>query len=428
MRRVIPRPVRDRIGAACARLLLAACALALAQPPVAQAHGGDGKRRPPALATGVAFSPAGELWIVGLDRERRLFVQSSADSGRSWRAPRLIDTGKDRIAADGEKGPNLVFGPDDQVVITYSSPYFKPQTGQVRLLRSGDGGRSFAPPVTVHQDRQLVSHLFESVAFDAQGRLHTLWVDGRDRERAVKAALAAAPPVDPRSGRATQARPIAAVDYRGLAIYRNESGDGGRTFGPDIMLAEHSCECCSIALAPTPEGSLAAMWRHVFEPNERDHAFVKLGAAREAAPVRASLDHWALDACPHQGPGLAPASGGGYHAIWFGSRAGALRVRYGRLDAEGLPVGEARAVPDERAEHASLAAAGPRVAISWNSFDGKTTRWRAWVSADEGRSFVLRELGSAAEDSDHARLATRGEEIFALWRTAQGVRVERLAP
>ena len=403
-------------------------ALALAMPLAAQAHGAPGQRRPPTLATGVAFSPSGELWIVGLDGQKRLFVQSSADDGRSWREPRLLDTGKDRIAADGEKGPNLVFGAGGQVVITYSSPFFKPQAGQVRLLRSQDDGRSFSLPVTVHQDRQFVAHLFESVAFDAQGRLHTLWVDGRDRDLAVRTAAALLPNVDAKSGRAATSQPAPKIGYRGAALYRNESGDGGQTFGPDIKLADHSCECCSIALAPTPEGSLAAMWRHVFAPNERDHAFAKLAAPPAAEPVRASFDHWALDACPHQGPGLAPATGGGYHAIWFGQRAGEGRIRYGRLDAEGAPVGEVRPVPDARAEHASLVSAGSHVAISWRSYDGKTTRWRAWVSADEGRSFVLRELGHADEDNDHARLARRGDEIFAVWRTRQGVRVERLAP
>ena len=80
---------------------------------------------------------------------------------------------------------------------------------------------------------------------------------------------------------------------------------------PEQKLADNSCECCRIALAPAPDGSLVAMWRHVFDPGaaatqQRDHAFAPV-ASIAAPPVRASFDHWALEACPHHGPGLAPA-------------------------------------------------------------------------------------------------------------------------
>jgi hypothetical protein len=274
----------------------------------------------------------------------------------------------------------------------------------------------------VHRDRQLITHRFESVAFDAQGVLHTVWVDKRDLE-ALKARSRGP-----------------SVAYRGAAIYRNESRDGGQTFGPDLKVADHSCECCRIALALTSSGGMAAMWRHVFEPNERDHAFATLGggtpshgAAAEgqvpaSAPMRATLDRWALDACPHHGPGLAPAAAGGYHAVWFGIRAGVPAVRYGRLDAQGAPASEVQALPDPSAEHADISSAGRHVAIVWRSFDGEATRLRAWVSDDDGRSFRLRELARSADDNDHPRLVRRGGEVFAVWRNVKEVRVERVLP
>ena len=211
-------------------------------------------------------------------------------------------------------------------------------------------------------------------------------------------------------------------------MYRNESADGGKTFGPDIKLADHSCECCRIALAPTPDGSLAALWRHVFAPNERDHAFMTLTPAVSSAPMRATLDHWAIDACPHHGPGLAPAAGNGYHAVWFGVRAGDGRVRYGQLDARGAPRGEAIVLPDDRAEHATVQSIGEHVVIVWRSFDGEKTRLRSWLSRDGGRSFTLKELGTSAEDNDHPLLLTRGGTFFALWRNTEGVRVETIEP
>ena len=58
------------------------------------------------------------LWLVALNPQGQLFTQVSTDDGRSWSAPRGLDTGSDRIAADGENRPKIAFGPRGQAVIT----------------------------------------------------------------------------------------------------------------------------------------------------------------------------------------------------------------------------------------------------------------------------------------------------------------------
>ena len=187
-------------------LMLLAAGPALAQHTMQ--HEGSSKRRAPPLAMGAALAPSGELWIAGLDAEQHLFVQTSADEGRSWRAPRVVDTGVDKIAADGENRPKLAFGTHGQAVITYTEPLAQPYTGQIRMLRSDDGGRSFSPPFTVHHDRQVITHRFESVAFDAKGTLHTLWIDKRDLEVQLAAAdtVASAAPASPAASMAGSRR------------------------------------------------------------------------------------------------------------------------------------------------------------------------------------------------------------------------------
>jgi hypothetical protein len=216
--------------------------------------------------------------------------------------------------------------------------------------------------------------------------------------------------------------------YAGAAVYRNVSLDGGATFGPDQRFADHSCECCRIALAPSPDGGLAVLWRHVFEGNVRDHAFARIGPRGETStPVeRATFDGWQIDACPHHGPGLAPAADGGYHAVWFGERNGEAAVRYTRLSGDGKPVGDVRPLPDAGAEHGAIAAAGDAFAIVWRSFDGATTRLRAVVSADGGRTFDPRDLAASASENDHPLLVAKGRALFAVWRTAKEIHVERL--
>lgn len=376
----------------------------------ASAQHGQHKQHPPAakkagLAIGAAFAPDGKLWLASLDAEARLTLRTSADDGASWSAARVLDTGGDRVAADGEARPKLAFGPGGVVVIAYTTPLAKPYTGNIRMLRSGDGGQTFTPPLTVHRDRQVITHRFESIAFDGDGRLHVVWVDKRDQQLGTQQGQA----------------------YRGAAIYHNVSSDGGRSFGVDRKLADYSCECCRIALAPTPDGRVAALWRHVFAPNIRDHAFAVLGdGSSRAQPVRATFDNWAIDACPHHGPGLAPAAGGGYHAVWFGEKAGEAQVRYGRLDQSGAPASEPVVLPDERAEHADVISAGSKVAIAWRSFDGSATHLKAWVSDDDGRHFTLRQLVRTEVLADNPLLLRKGAQLFVIWNTQGKTYVEAL--
>ena len=389
-------------------LVLAGLALAAASVPAQHAHGPGQPRAQ--LANGVAFAPDGRLWLAGLNEHGQLFVQTAPAGELShWGAPRIIATAGDALSADGENRPKLAFGPKGWVVISYTQPLAKPYTGMIRMLRSSDGGQTFSAPFTVHADRQEITHRFESVAFDARGVLHTVWVDKRDMERA------------PKVGKKSS--------YQGAAIYRNESRDGGTTFGPDIKLADHSCECCRIALAPGRDGVLRAMWRHVFEPNVRDHGFAAL--APEGKVVRATFDDWRIDACPHHGPGLALAADDGFHAVWFGIRKQSAEdvaaVRYARLRPDGSPRLETvRALPDERAEHADVLASGDRVAVVWRSVDGSRSTLNAWLSINSGQTFRLVVLGSVTGDNDHPRLAQQGERMVAVWRNAKEVQVHEI--
>ena len=392
---------------------VAAEAVAVAPAAVATPSKPAARKPRPQLGIGAAFAPDGSLWIVGLTAQGQLFVQSAASDAGSgspqWSAARVLDTAGDPISVDGENHPKLLFGPNATVLISYTKPLATPNTGFVRMLRSSDGGRTFSRPLTVHADRQELTHRFESIGWNAKGTLHTVWIDKRDLE--------AAPKVGNKSS------------YRGAAIYRNESIDAGLTFGPDIKVADHSCECCRIALGLGADGVLRAMWRHVFEPNVRDHAFAALGAPL-ASIARATFDEWRVDGCPHHGPALAAADEG-FHAVWFGIRQEGANpvpgVRYGRLRADGSPLADTvQRLPDDRAEHASVVALGSRVAVVWRSVDGMTTTLKAWLSTDGGRSFQLRQLAQAQGDNDFPRLAQFGQRIAVVWRTSSEVQVHAL--
>mgnify|MGYP003344883948 CR=1 FL=1 len=44
--------------------------------------------------------------------------------------------------------------------------------------------------------------------------------------------------------------------YRGAALYYAVSSDAGATFAGDFKAADHTCECCRIALAPAAGGGV----------------------------------------------------------------------------------------------------------------------------------------------------------------------------
>lgn len=371
-----------------AALAFAATAAALGS---AAQHEGHAPPSPAAartqLGASAAFDAQGRLWAVHREGGH-VVLRRSEDAGRTWSAPQPVNARPEPIAADGDNRPKVAAAPSGAIHVTWTQPLAKPFTGLVRHARSIDGGRSFAEPLTVHADRQEITHRFDALAVTPQGRVFVAWIDKRVRE--------------------------AAPGYRGAAIYFAVSDDGGATFRGDFRVADHSCECCRIALAPGDDGTVVAMWRHVFEPNVRDHARATLHPdGRVEGFARATFDDWRLDACPHHGPSLAKDADGRLHAVWFTGAPGREGVYYGRL-AEGRVEG-LRRVGGEAAAHADLAIDGRRVAIAWKEFDGERTQLRALRSDDAGATWRELTLASSAGPTDQPKVLVRDGRFLAFW-------------
>lgn len=345
------------------------------------------------LGAGAAFDGQGVLWAVH-KVSGHIAVRRSGDLGRSWANPVLVTAAPEPTDAGGDSRPKIATGPGGELYLTWTRPLSRPYTGEVRFSRSIDGGRTFSAPVVVHRDRQEITHRFDALAVGVGGRIFVAWVDRRD-------GVAAAARGEP---------------YRGAAIYFAVSEDRGATFRGDFKVADHSCECCRIALVARPDGTVAAFWRHIFEPNIRDHAVATLLPDGTVAGMRrATFDDWRIDACPHHGPGLGEEDGGPLHAVWFSAAPGGGGVFYGRLREGGID--GLRRVGGETAEHADLAVAGRRVGVAWKEFDGERTRLRGMVSEDAGATWTGCELGSTEGPSDHPHLLAFGGRFYVLWNT-----------
>ena len=362
--------------------------------------------RPP-LAVGLAFDARGRLWRAAVV-DGRLQVSRSADGGRTFTTPIAVNRDPERIAADGDNRPKLAFGDRGEIYVSWTESLEPPYSGHVRFSRSLDDGRSFGAPRTVNDNVEAISHRFESLLVDGRGRVWLVWIDKRD------------------AGAARQR----GESYAGAALYSAVSEDRGAHFAANRLLAEHSCECCRIALALDTDGTPVVFWRHVFDPNIRDHALMRLDAAR--ALRRISHENWSVDACPHHGPALAVGSDGAYHLAWFSGAPDHTGLFYARSTDRGattsapLPFGAS----DAQAGHPAVAVTGRSVVLAWKEFDGQAGVVRVMQSADGGEHWsaahtALRSAGA----SDYPLLVSHGSQIVLAWNTAgEGLRLQTVAP
>lgn len=396
--------VLHRSIAACCLLIASALSLDVrAQAGHAQHNMAAGKRVE--LGTTVAVDADGRYWAVSKESAgdaQYVVLQSSDDGGKSWTSPRRIQKEPEAISADGENRPKLAFGTHGQLYISYTKPLAKPYTGEIRFVRSDDGGKTFLPPLTVHANRDEITHRFDSLIVDRSGRIYIAWIDKRD-------------------GVAAAARK---EKYSGAALYYAVSEDGGASFKGDFKIADHSCECCRIALALRPDGQPVAMWRHVFAPNVRDHAMAALTPDGKALRLeRASFDQWRIDACPHHGPSLAFGDDGTRHQVWFSMKGEDGGIFYANTNPPGklnTPV----KLGSANAEHADVAVDGRQVVLAWKQFDGKATAIFGKISNDGGATWRDGELARTEGASDQPRLLKTASDIVLTWRTqAEGIRI-----
>ena len=357
------------------------------------------------LGASAMFAPDDTL-LVAAKQGEHVMIYRSTDEGKTWSAPVAVNAQPEAISADGENRPKIAFAADGGLLVSWTHPFPKPNTGAIRLARADDG-KNFSPPQTVHQDTAIITHRFESMLTTPDNKVILAWIDKRDLETA-------------KAGK---------TSYVGAAIYAALSTDGGRTFQPEYKLADHSCECCRLTSAIDRDGAPLFMWRHVYAPNERDHAIVRLKPdGRPESVQRATFDRWKVDGCPHHGPSLVVDEQGVRHAVWFNHKEGQGPVHYGQLPAGGekSPVGQ-RTVGGPRAAHADLGTAGGKLFIAWKEFDGEKTQLRGLVSSDGGKSFDERALAATEGASDQPRVIRHQDKLFAFWRTEkEGFRLFQL--
>ncbi len=354
-------------------------------------------QRAPLSATGY-FDHEGTLWRASV-QQGYLHLARSTDGGKSYATPVRVNPEAEAIAADGENRPKIAIAGDGTLYLSWTRlSAEQPFSGDIRFSRSHDGGKTFAPPITVNDNHEAISHRFDAMGVNQRGELYIAWLDKRDQSAAQRAGQ----------------------KYEGAAVYYTVSRDGGRHFEKNIKLVDHSCECCRVAMAMDSDGVPVVLWRHVYPDKVRDHALQRLDG--RSTPQRATHDEWRIDACPHHGPALAIGKDGGYHQVWFSGAEERHGLFYARSTAQGKSFTAPLRFGDEAAQagHADVLSRVNTVFIVWKEFDGSATIIRMMRSTDNGQHWeATRSVATSRGASDHPLLIADRNTIYLSWNTAQ---------
>jgi hypothetical protein len=351
-------------------------------------------------APSATFDKNGRLWVTYVQKQH-VYVSHSDDLGKSYSAPVMVNKVAEDVEKNGENRPKIIVDADTNIFISWTLKTSRRFTGEVRFSRSLDGGRTFESPRTINDDKLLTGHRFDSLFLTDSGHLYLAWIDKRDLEASAQRG----------------------DDYAGAAVYYAVSSDQGKTFSRNYRVADNSCECCRIAIAPSGSENIAILWRQIFGETTRDHAIAVLTPEGQTLEMgRATYDEWQINACPHHGPSMTRSSiSGDHHISWFtngGLHQGIYYARYS-LDS-GKPKHVFKVDGNAGAGHPYLAEHGRELSLVWKAFDGQRTQISLIKSSDDGESWSAPQIvHSTGDASDHPLIVANGDGLFLSWHSAE---------
>jgi hypothetical protein len=383
-------------------------------PSISHAHEAHTVGSKSNLAVSVAFDTQGKLWRASVT-DGFIFVDNSTNKGKSFSKKVKVNKKPQEVAAKGEARPKIAIGPKGNIYLTWTQGLKKRFAGYVWFSRSIDGGQSFEQPKIVHQDRAEITHRYDALNVASNGNITVTWVDKRDLVAAKEVGKL----------------------YTGAAIYYAVSIDGGSSFQEEKKLADSGCECCRIATTTKPDGTVVALWRHVFEGSERDHMIAEIPKAGELVKLtRATFGRWKIDGCPHQGAALV--RGGedidwwGYHMAYFDGKEKKPGLYYSRMDGEAWVSFPAKKFGNnaKQARHPALLSVASSVWLVWLETNADHTKGIVGMSSsDGGKTWSdTRLLLSIKGQADYPQLLQFKDNAYLVVNTDKGLKATLIQP
>ncbi|WP_411726313.1 sialidase family protein, partial [Methyloglobulus sp.] len=327
------------------------------------------------------------------------YVQSSPDKGLNYSDPIVVNLIPEAVAAQNESRPKIKVDAKGSIYLTWAISLDKKRSSYVRFSQSTDGGKHFSAPMTVNDNIDVIRHRFDSLSIGQNGEILVAWMDARHTEAAKK------------SGQ----------KFNGLSLYYAWSKDGGKTFYPNQKIADHTCECCRLDTAVNQGNLPVIVWRHIFDGEIRDHAVVTFQDWNSPGAIRHMGDEkWAVDVCPHHGPGLSIAKSNAYHAVWFSNSS----TKQGLFYAYSTDAGKSFSNPinfgNAGASHPHVLVLGQRVGIVWQEYDGKQNTVQFMQSNDGGKTWAKPAMAAQSGTMlDEPFLVSDEQHMYLSWHAPQ---------
>jgi hypothetical protein len=241
-----------------------------------------------------------------------VFVAVSRDGGRRFGTPRRVNDVAGDASLGGEQPPRVALvpgaGPEPSIVVVWTAK--KPEGTRILVARSDDGGSSFGRTSAIAGGEAAGNRGWQSIAGDRDGQVVAVWLDHRETHGDTHKGGH-----DHSGSGAAKSDGVARAQLSKLYFSRLGSGTNR---DDSQAIAAGVCYCCKTAVTTGSDGSVYAAWRHVYPGNVRDIAFTasRDGGRTFSAPLRVSDDHWVLDGCPENGPGMAVDSQDRVHVVW----------------------------------------------------------------------------------------------------------------
>jgi len=255
-------------------------------------------------------------WAATTGESTNIYAAVSENAGASFGAPVRVNDVDGDARVNGEQPPRVAVGKD--IVVAWQSR--RTGVSQVRLARSTDLGRAFAPAITVHDATLTGARGWSSLVLDADGAAHIAWLDGRNATRLRADASAGRLPGLAAKKPAAQAQMPAgghahSEPTRQDIFQASVRPDGARA---EASVATNVCFCCKTSVAAGPNGAVFVAWRHIYPVNLRDMAVAAStdGGRTFGPPIRVSEDGWQLEGCPEDGPSIGVDRSGAVHIAW----------------------------------------------------------------------------------------------------------------
>ena len=350
-----------------------------------------------AKAPSASFGPKGKLWLAWVFGGH-VYVQHSVDHGKTYSQPLSVNRIPEKIAARAENRAKIQLDNAGNIYISWTQSLNKKYTGNIRFSRSLDGGETFSQPITVNDDRQEISHRFDSMVVSDDGKVFISWLDKRDQQAAKDKGQ----------------------EYIGGALYYSYSADQGKTFSQNMNLSDNSCVCCRIAMALDNNNLPVIAWRDIYgdaKNHIRDHSLITFDSAlKPAKKIRLSNEQWKINGCPHHGPAVDVDDNNLVHSTWFNDTDTGNVLFYGNSSNDFNPMGFGQA--DKQSAHPYVMTLKQTVFLVWKEFDGKKTDILMKVSQDAGASWSQNIVVSTTTgSSDHPLLVKNSKAVYLSWHT-----------